>query len=513
MIKLPPRVVRLWWDAHSVAGVMAGLLLHVIFFAGAFALFVREAAPWEQPALRLEGAGVPADLDRVVAGWEQARGEPLPRYFNLFFGDTWQAGVKATWGERVAGTYIRHAVLLDAGDGTPRAEVADRGLIEFMVRLHCLDFFPGGIYLSGALGVIMLVAVATGLAIYLRRWWTDFYRFREARSRRVAWTDVHNVVGLLTLPFQTVLAFTGVFVAWSLFIYGSFAVSGFGGDFTALRAKLRPEEIELKPAGVPTPALPWNTLLERARTAAPEMDVEFLYVHHYGDANASVTIGGTTPRVMFKSGAVSLRMQDGAVLGVVDSVNPPLAQWILNAMAVLHFGTFGGWLLDAIYVVLSALTCLVCLSGLILWVEVRRARHPGGPPRWHAWFERASLGAAAGLFPATALLFATWHLLPASISERMPQAEGVFFGAWIVATLAALPVKNVRRSVRTLLWIAVAIAAAVPIGNGLGTGGWPGTVPLAASAVDLAAIGAAALGALMLTRHRPAKKPTRSGLL
>ncbi len=506
MIKLAPRVVRLWWDAHSIAGVLAGLLLHVIFLAGALALFVREAAPWEQPALRLEGAKVPADLDRVVKGWEQARGHPLPGYFNLFFGDAWQAGVKATWGERVSGSYVRHAVLLDADDGALRAVMADRGPIEFMVRLHCLDFFPGGIYLSGALGMIMLVAVATGLAIYLRRWWTDFYRLREARSRRIAWTDVHNVVGLLTLPFQTVLAFTGVFIAWSFFIYGSLAISGFGGDFTALRAKLRPEEVELKAAGTPASALPWNTLLERARAAVPQMKVEYLYVHHYGDANATVTIGGTTPRVMFKSGAVSLRMRDGAVLGVIDTVDPPLAQWLLNAMAVLHFGTFGGWLLDAIYVGLSALTCLVCLSGLILWVEVRRTRHPAGPPRWHAWFERASLGAAAGLFPATALLFATWHLLPAPLSARMPQAESVFFGAWIAATLATLPGKDLRRSVRTLLWIAVGIAAAVPIGNGIGTGGWLGTVPLAASAVDLAALGAALLGALMLGRHPPGKK-------
>lgn len=516
---LSARVVRLLWDAHSVAGVVAGLLLHVMFFAGAIALFEHEALLWEQPALRGEGERMPRDLDRVVEGWRRARQEPLPRYFNLFLGDAWQPGVKATWGQRIDGQYVRHGLLLDAVDGTPCGGIAEHGPVEFMVKLHCFDFFPGGTYLSGVLGVVMLVAIVTGLAIHLRRWWTDFYRLRPGRSRRVAWADPHTVLGVLSLPFQGVLAFTGVFIAWSAFIYGAFALAYFGGNFTALRHSLRPEEVQLKAEGTLAAALPWHELIARARAELPAMEVEFFYVSNYGDAAATVVIGGTTPRVFFKSGAVTLRMRDGAVQGKVDTVNPPFAQWLLNAMAVLHFGTLGGWLLDALYVALSAITCIVCVSGLILWVEVRRNQHPGGPPAWHRWFERASIGAAAGLLPATALLFASWHALPAPVAQRIGQGQTVFFAAWSVAVLVALPQRSLRRTVQRMLGATVVLAAAVPVVNGMMTGGWLGTVPKAASTVDLAALCTAGGCAFVLAREgrkngrRGRREIVREGLL
>jgi uncharacterized iron-regulated membrane protein len=48
-LQLSPRTFRIYWDVHAWAGVVAALLLHVMFFMGAFALFQRELDAWANP--------------------------------------------------------------------------------------------------------------------------------------------------------------------------------------------------------------------------------------------------------------------------------------------------------------------------------------------------------------------------------------------------------------------------------------------------------------------------------
>jgi len=59
-LQLAPRTFRIYWDAHAWVGVVTALLLHLIFFMGAFALFQRELDAWANPARTGSAATTPA---------------------------------------------------------------------------------------------------------------------------------------------------------------------------------------------------------------------------------------------------------------------------------------------------------------------------------------------------------------------------------------------------------------------------------------------------------------------
>lgn len=48
-MKLRARTFQIFWDVHAWAGVVGALVLYVMFFMGAFALFYHEIDRWADP--------------------------------------------------------------------------------------------------------------------------------------------------------------------------------------------------------------------------------------------------------------------------------------------------------------------------------------------------------------------------------------------------------------------------------------------------------------------------------
>jgi hypothetical protein len=55
-MKLSRHAFTRFWDVHAWAGVAAGLVLHVMVFAGAFALFLEDLSAWQDLAVPAGGA-------------------------------------------------------------------------------------------------------------------------------------------------------------------------------------------------------------------------------------------------------------------------------------------------------------------------------------------------------------------------------------------------------------------------------------------------------------------------
>lgn len=75
----------------------------------------------------------------------------------------------------------------------------------------------------------MLAATLTGVLIRRRRLLADLLLagFRTVSLR--AWSDLHNAVGLLMLPFLLTITFTGLVVLWSIYLAGGTSASGEAG--------------------------------------------------------------------------------------------------------------------------------------------------------------------------------------------------------------------------------------------------------------------------------------------
>ncbi|MEM0964074.1 MAG: PepSY-associated TM helix domain-containing protein, partial [Bacteroidota bacterium] len=230
-----PRAFRLLWDAHSVTGIVIGLGLFVIFYAGAFALYRGELHAWADPALR--SAEVNLTIDQVAAsvfadappapGTDVSANWPMRErafYFLRYetpVGDTTEvvtAVVNPTTGERV--------------DPTRQTRFSRSALSEILYRLHF--FGQGGFWgevVAGLIAVFLLFAVASGILIHLRKLPKDWHTFRPKRKLRDALADAHTVLGLIGLPFAAMYAITGTFLALLVVILGPSVIVLFDGDY------------------------------------------------------------------------------------------------------------------------------------------------------------------------------------------------------------------------------------------------------------------------------------------
>jgi uncharacterized iron-regulated membrane protein len=69
----------------------------------------------------------------------------------------------------------------------------------------------GGLWVVGIAGMAMLVALLSGVITH-RRIFKDFFTFRARKGQR-SWLDAHNAVAVLTLPFQIMIAYTGIAIS------------------------------------------------------------------------------------------------------------------------------------------------------------------------------------------------------------------------------------------------------------------------------------------------------------
>ena len=208
-MKLSRHAFQTFWDVHAWAGVLTGLILHVIFFAGLFALFRHELAAWQDPATLVapHGPRVPTALiermvaERQLAGAGVTVGLATPELPMLTM----------AWTD--PRTSRRSAIRVDPDTGATMAERSR--LSEFLFHVHFLwhGDVPQLFWVTGFLGVALLLVLVTGLLIHLKGLGRQLFRFRPdggARAGwRAGWIDLHKVLGTWGLPAQIMFALTG----------------------------------------------------------------------------------------------------------------------------------------------------------------------------------------------------------------------------------------------------------------------------------------------------------------
>lgn len=239
------------------------------------------------------------------------------------------------------------------------------GPMLIVLRLH-VDLFaglPGKLFL-GAMGVLMVVAIVSGIVLYwpfTRR--LAFGTLRRAPPR-VRWLDWHNLLGGVTIVWALVVALTGTINAFAepmLNVWKSTELAALAAPYV----------------GKPPPAVyaSLDVVLSQAAAALPEYDVGFIAFpgtpftsqHHF----AAFMRGRTT----LTSRLLRPILLDGETGGFAASSELPFYLKALFVSQPLHFGDYGGMPLKAIWALLDMTTIGVLGSGLYLWIaRVRRRR-------------------------------------------------------------------------------------------------------------------------------------------
>ncbi len=242
------------------------------------------------------------------------------------------------------------------------------GPMLIVLKLH-VDMFagqPGKLFLGG-MGLLMFVAVVSGVVLYwpfTRR--LQFSTVRTGKSRRVAWLDWHNLIGVTTVVWVSVVGLTGVINTWAELLFEQW-------KSTELAAMVAPY------AGKPPPThlASLDRVIDNAKIAAPGMTPAFIAFpgtpfsssHHF-----AVFMRGDTTLTARVSKPVLVDGETGAASEVRDL---PLYLKALLISQPLHFGDYGGMVLKIIWAVLDVLSIIVLGSGLYLWWVKRRKERRG----------------------------------------------------------------------------------------------------------------------------------------
>lgn len=252
-----------------------------------------------------------------------------------------------------------YSLAFDANSGKLLEERKTRSdFMTFLLRIHeeLLAGLPGELFL-GLMAVLFVVAVVSGGVVYgpfMRK--LDFGTVRRDKPR-VAWFDLHNLLGIVTLSWALVVGATGVMNSLSIPLFGIWRAQ-----------ELPPLLLPYQGKPVPAELQPVDPVVERVRALMPQntiTSVVFPGILRNSPRHYLVWTKGDTPLTSRLFTPVLVDVETGDV-----KLAKPLP-WYLRALEVsrpLHFGDYGGLPLKIVWAVLDIITILVLGSGLYLWV-------------------------------------------------------------------------------------------------------------------------------------------------
>lgn len=472
------RALKLLWDTHSVVGIVIGLALFVIFYAGAFALYRAELHAWADPALRNAETRLTIDeaVAPIFAEQPPAQGTDVqvnyPFRERTYYYFRYQTAVGDTT-ELVSATVSPSTGEIIREDGRGgRSSLAE--------ILYLLHFFGQagfwGELLAGFVAVFFLFAVVSGVLMHLRNLPKDWHTFRPKIKLRTALADAHTVLGLVGLPFAAMYAISGAFLALLIILLAPSVLVIFDGDAEVANTLVAGFEMPPhEPTGEPAEMLPFSMYLD----ALPEewdgaVEPTLMLVHGWGDEAgivqvfadpvSSLTAG---PQAIFKASTAELLVSNNPEVGTALGGTTA-------ALVNMHYARLGPGtpIAKILYFLLALATAAVILTGNILWVLVRRPKDPKATPRLHRVLARLTVGVGCGLVVAVPVLFLTTLLLPLDSPSLQTWEHVAFFGVWVAMIGASFAGPSAVWAARWQLILAGVLTLIVPLANGALTGGW-----------------------------------------
>ncbi|MBU2356510.1 MAG: PepSY domain-containing protein, partial [Gammaproteobacteria bacterium] len=458
--------LRNYLSVHTWTGILSGMLLFIAFYAGALAMFVPEITHWTRAAPTRAGAS--QDADALAAAFFTAH--PKVERATLVLPSESNAAPYMRWGKRGETPY--QVELTE--QGTLRALPAATGEAgRFADYLHRKGGLPVPLEVSepiiGILSMLYALALISGVVVLLPSLVKDLFVVRFGRNVKRLWLDLHNLLGVTSLPFHVVMALSAAVFCLHDWIYDAQGAMIYPQGVRGVEARAQPQRppVTLDRATWRTP----SQLAADGGRAAPGFTATSLDYRGLGTPRASVFMAGTDD-TRFKrrprEGFAMLDPATGAVLqdGMLPGQGSGLARSVVTFFS-LHFGSYGGEPVRVLYAVLGVMGALLFYTGNLLWIESRSKRLRGHAPgleqphhvRWIAALNLGvSLGCVAGL--SVALVAARW------LSGTALDPEWVLHGSYYAAFVACVAyafARGARGAAVGLLAFAAVATALIPL--------------------------------------------------
>jgi len=391
-------------ESHSILGLSFAVLIYVVSLTGAFTVFAPEIALWEARGLPTADSAAPAQYEAALAeALAQKRAGHDPQALVAIAPGQFQRALVVRLNERGTNNALAQTNwVADPADGKLVGELHSP-LADLIEELHVALHLPApwGRYLVGLLGVCMFCLMISGILAHPSIF-RDAFKLRVDRSRRMAWTDVHNRLSVWGLPFHLVITFTGGFLGIAGLIIGAMAFVAYDGDQeAALRSISGPQPVEGEAL---TSLPPVAAVLRDAALRSGGLPLELVVV------NDPANSGGTLQVSLLDPGLLDARISytyrnTGEFLGRSGGEEAPGGIRALAMVQPLHYGTFGGYVMKGIYFLLALALTWMTSSGMQIWFH-RRAQQGRPVAGYRAAWEGMTGGLSVGLALACLLAVA-----------------------------------------------------------------------------------------------------------
>lgn len=356
---------RNWYLIHKWTSLICTIFLLLLCLTGLPLVFRDELSLWlgeaVEPPERVVGT-TPINLQALVDDAQARRPKDTVQFLTL---DDEHPAWFVSLADTPTSLENTGIYMYDSRTGAfLHAPPANEGLTNFFFKLHVELFagLPGTLFL-GAMGLLFLASIVSGIVVYgpfMRK--LPFGTIRQDRSRRLAWLDLHNLLGIVTVLWALVVGATGV-------------INTLDRPLLAYWQQTELAEMLAPWNGKPAPAVrrPVDEVVKTAEAASPGMVVRFVAFpdtlfaspHHF-----MVFMRGHTP---LTARLLTPVLIDAETAMVTDARSLPGYLTLLVLSQPLHFGDYGGMPLKIIWALLDVITIVVLISGLYLWRKKQQA--------------------------------------------------------------------------------------------------------------------------------------------
>ena len=493
---------------HTWFGLVLGYVLMICFFFGALSVFDREIDRWAIPKTRFEPQPMPsfdnllkpvfeklephpvdmaATAERVIGDLPDPKTMPMA---SLYAYTTHRDPVLAIGAEFSIPNkpkdlsddhqHVHGWATIDprTGEAIPddALKIGSRWFypMHYSLNWHWKNL---GYWFVGLAALVMLAALVTGIIMH-RKIFKEFFTFRPKKRTQRSALDLHNMTGVVALPFHFFFALTGLIIFAGIYLpVGHTMLKPLHDQHEVLESERT--GLPHEPAGVAAPLASVDAMVAEAkrRWAARDMagEVGYLYMDHLGDENGYVSIyRAGSDRVALVGEAIHFKASTGEVL----REDPPrtVVSEINEFLTGLHLQHFEHWFLRWLYVIGGLLGCACIATGFIFFVEKRKQQHAKTNSQGVRIVDALAVTAVTGMVIAAIAMLVANRLLPADLPGKGGFEQNVFWSSWVLALVhAAWRSAPVARAAfnpawREQCWVIALLAIAAVALNWMSTG-------------------------------------------
>jgi uncharacterized iron-regulated membrane protein len=450
------------YSTHAWIGIISGILLFVVTFSGIPALFDHEIEFWQYPMYGEVDSDMGShekelDLEKLLSATTNINFD-YDSYFIQPASDINSHVILAHFATEEDESDFRYLDAHQYKEFPSSPSELNHLLSHLHTDLHLPN--PWGGYLVGLAGMAMLLAIIAGIFIHVK-WRKEFVMLRPKRSWRLLLTDQHKLLGLWSLPFTLILAFTGTILGLLGLISPILALTAFNGNVEKATIAVLGPRAEV--TGEYSPVYPLNELLNRLEIDLADTSIEFIQVSGLKilttgdykktdlkekdpkedskqedstqdkkwvtDIGGIIKFSGYHNDKLSNLETVTYNLSTGEKIHRGSFVEKGPFQRIFAAVTPLHYVLFGNTWLKVFYALSALAACGLILTGNMLWLNKR------GHGMEH-WLSKLSLGTCGGLVVSTSMTFLCSQLLygftfPEGSHLHHHIEEWVFWGTWL----------------------------------------------------------------------------------